>query len=181
MENFGWKSLRLIVGSLAILGFTNACGTTTKSAQPLPSYPQPLPSVYSITPFKPDYFVDTDIKRKHLAIFFTITGRGRLNLSRTKADVRPGPFPYQTRRGGGDTKIVYLDSDEEEIGHYYIENPTTNRECYGHPGSGKGKVVQRTSGKVELLIPANDDIAYIDIIYPERFDVRRIVTDGLSP
>jgi hypothetical protein len=160
------------VGSLAILGFTNACATPPKSPKTTP---------YNIIPFKPDYFVDTDIKRKHLAIFFTITGNGRLILLPKKAELRPGPFPYQTRRGGGDTKIVYLDSAKEEIGHYYIENPTTNRECYGHPGSGRGKVVQRTSGKRELLIPANDDIAYIDIIYPERFDVRRIVTDGLPP
>ncbi len=174
MKNRSWKFIRLFVGSLAILGFTNACATPPKSPKPTP---------YNIKPFKTDYFDKTKPGNpKHLAVFFKITGNGRLNLRKSKkAEVRPGPFPYNTRRGGGDTKIVYLNSANEEIGHYYIENPTTNRECYGHPGSGKGKVVQRTSGKVELLIPANDDIAYIDIIYPERFDVKSIVTGGLPP
>ncbi len=70
MKNYGWKFLRLFVGSLAILGFTSACGTTTTTTKTAKTAKTTIttmsitsaPTIYSHMPFKPDYFDDTPAK-----------------------------------------------------------------------------------------------------------------------
>ena len=127
--------------------------------------------------FEPEYFTSTDNEKQHIMIPFTVTGTGRLVQS-GQGKLRPGPFPY-SNKSNGDTKIVFLNSEEEEIGHYYIENPATTRHCYNSPlGKGKGKrdIRKKQAGrpKAEILIPADINIASIDIIYPNRIDLAHV-------
>ena len=179
MKNFSWKFLRMFLGGLAICGSMSACTTV--------QYPQRSPDVSgtikskdvrgdtesNILPFDPAYFK----KHQHMAIPFTITSEGVLSLNKkARAELRPGPFPY---RPGGDTQVVYYDSKGEEIWHYYIEDPTTGRSCDLTDKRG-GEVFDLKEGDdVELLFPANPDIAFIEIVYaPQKFDVGDIV-DGV--
>lgn len=189
MKHYGWKFLRLFVVSLAILGFTSACGTTTKTAKTAKTTITTMsitsaPTIYSHMPFKPDYFDDTPAKGnpKHVVVFYRITPAGIVFLG-IPPIVRTGPFifPYNEtlgsttheRTGGGDTKISYFDASGVEIGHYYIESPVITRRCEG-PLTGSGikekqprpPTVDPVNKPEELLLPYDTNITSVQIITP---------------
>ncbi len=179
MKNFGWKSLSLFLGGLAICVSMSAC-TTVKHPKHSPDVSGTIKSKdvrgdtkSNILPFDPAYFK----KYQHMAIPLSITTKGRFIIPpHAKAELRPGPSPFHP---GGDTLVVYRDIKKEEIGYYSIEDPTKGRSC-DLTEKGGGKVFDIKEGvDVELLFPANPDIASIVIIYadkePQVFDVSKIV------
>ncbi len=180
MKNFSWKSLRLFLGVLAICGSMSAC-TTVKPPNHSPDVSAVIESKdvrgateHSISAFNPTYF--NNLKRRHLAIPLIITTKGLSLTDKPRAEIRPGPSPF---RPGGDTLVVYRDIKKEEIGYYSIEDPTKGRSCDLTDKRG-GKVFDLKEGEdVELLFPANPDIASIVIVYadkdPQVFDVSKIV------
>jgi hypothetical protein len=171
----------MFLGALAICGSISTC-TTIQHPKHSPDVSRTIKSKdvrgateHSINAFDPKYFK----KLGHMAIPFTITPEGLRLLSpekKVRAGLRPGPSPF---RPGGDTLVVYRDVKKEEIGYYSIEDPTKGRSC-DLTDKGGGKVFDLKEGEdVELLFPANPDIASIVIVYadkdPQVFNVSKIV------
>jgi hypothetical protein len=179
MENSSWRFLKLFLGALAIWWSMSAC---TK-VQP--------PELPPLRAFDPAYF--SDPSRQHLKIPFIIESQGLLSLKTVGCEFRPGPFPYHSRFGG-DTEVVYykcidlnkgcIGSNLEEIGHYYIEDPTKGRSYdlfRKDEEKNRGVFDLKNNVVVELLFPADRDIASIEITYADKdrtsqvFDVQEIV------
>ena len=184
MENISWKYLRMFLGILAFWGFMINCsrGGDTSDAPIIPETGR-----YKIRPFNPGYFKDEN--QKHLAIPLRIKG-GKLEINREKVNnvkLRSGNLPYSP---GGDTVVVYKDLDGTEIGRYSIEDPTKSRSCDLIDGKERLGVYQLNKADVELelelLLPSNPEIAFINIIYAgedkkslEMLDVKDIDVQGI--
>lgn len=177
MDNYGLKFIRLFLVTIAICGaMVNGC----KDAQEPPDVP--IVPIVPIPPFKPGYFKDEDENKRHLSIHFNID-TGKLLIDKMKnGELRPGKLPYHP---GGNTEVVYKDINGEEIERYSIADPTTLRSCELINGKRDG-VFRPDKGKVELLFPANPDIAFIDIINADDrggenvIDVSKIVEDAFK-
>ncbi len=163
MENISWKYLRLILGILAIWGFMISCSRDNENLPDTPDAPViPDTGRYKIRPFNPGYFKDEN--QRHLAIHFRIED-GKLAINKEKdGESHSGNLPYSP---GGDTVVVYKDSNGTEIGRYSIEDPSKSRSCDLIDDKRLG-VFPLEKGDVELLLPTNPDIASIDIIYADK-------------
>lgn len=193
MKNFGWKSLSLFLGGLAICGSMSAC-TTIQHPKHSPDVSGTIKSKdvrgdtkSNILPFDPAYFK----KYQHMAIPLNITPKGRFIIPpHAKAELRPGPSPFHP---GGDTLVVYKDENKKEIGSYTIADPTKLRNC-DLTQKGGGYVIHRCQGdEVELLFPfpqrpqrkTQREIHYVKIIFSytdpqeerfeQKFDVSKIL------
>lgn len=111
-------------------------------------------------PFDPSW--DVDPQQTHAALFFEIEN-GRLRLLDQPAERRPGRMPYDNR-SGGPIAIVYLDQSGEEIGRYGSEHPATSRACAHESVS---RIARLERGTVEILIPADPDIATLRLEWEE--------------
>ncbi len=183
MENVSQKYLRLFLGALTIWGFMlSGC---KDNQNPSDVSLGSGANKHIISPFNPGYFKDES--QRHLTIHFNIDN-GKLDINKTKdGELRPGKMPYHP---GGDTDVVYKDSNGKVINRYSIEDPTRLRSCELIDGKREG-VFPREKGEAELLLPANPEIALISVIYADKepqedIDVSEIVkhtflVDTISP
>jgi len=109
--------------------------------------------------FNPGYFKKQS--SQHLAIFFDIV-EGEIVLNPRPAELRPGSLPYQSR-SAGDVRIAYFDSTEKELGHYALENPLVARSCDFEGKSRMGETKPILRGTIEVLVPNNMAITYVEI------------------
>jgi len=181
MENISWKYLRMFLGILAFWGFMINCSWGNGNLPDTPDAPViPDTGRYKIRPFNPGYFKDEN--QRHLAIHFRIEdGKLAINQEKEKdGKLRSGNLPYSP---GGDTVVVYKDSNGTEIGRYSIEDPSKSRSCDLIDGKRLG-VFPLEKGDVELLLPPNPEIAVINIIYADKesqkIDVHGIVKAALD-
>ncbi|MHC4268727.1 MAG: hypothetical protein ACYSTS_09690 [Planctomycetota bacterium] len=163
MKKSYWRFLSLILGVFVIWGCMNL-------------------NKYCIAEKTFDPYYTSLLNQKHLAIIFkTIKGKGKNTILKPhKAELRPGQEPYNA---GGDTVVVYKDVNGENKVSFSVENPVKIRICEKQKG-GKalvGKLIPITAGReVELLLPANPDIAFLDIYY-ELNRIRRGKAPDVTP
>lgn len=104
----------------------------------------------------------SDGKQKHMVVYFEIEN-GVLKKIERHVEIRPGLLPYSAP-GVGDYYVIYRDTEGKEIGRRTIDNPMTIRIC-GFTGDGDGPVgiVPVQSGTVEILIPFDPAIEFIEV------------------
>jgi hypothetical protein len=112
----------------------------------------------AIKPFTPTAFHDST--QRHLAFAFRIVGDS-LQLVPGPISLRPGRMPYHPGRVGG-FLVTFWDSAGRRLGGYGMEDPRTVRSCDPTKG-GPGGVILRSGGLVDILAPADRNLAALSV------------------
>jgi hypothetical protein len=112
----------------------------------------------AIRPFAPPTLQDAT--HQHLAFSFEIVCDS-LRLLPGGASRRPGGMPYHPV-SGEDFGVAFYDAANRRLGGYTMRDPRTVRTCDLSRGR-HGGVFMRSSGQVEILVPAYEGIAYIKV------------------
>lgn len=112
-----------------------------------------------IRPFNPAALHDP--ARLHVALKFKIV-QDSLQFQPDSVFLRPGRMPYRPRQGG-DFTVTLRDSANHAVVSYTMEDPRFVRSCDFPPGED-GEVTLRTTGQVEILVPADTAITFLDLL-----------------
>lgn len=111
------------------------------------------PIEFGGTPFDPEYY-----SRSTHIVLLVSSAAGPARPPEYRVEKRPGPAPFQPP-DAGTVEVRYLDASGNELGHHAFPDQSLPRE-----------------GDIELLLPANPEIATVELGPVQgrtlRFDVR---------
>ncbi len=112
----------------------------------------------TIRPFTPDALHDST--QQHFAVAFRIVADS-LEFLPDSVTVRPGRMPYRPS-GAGDFTVTAFDSTGTKVVGYTMEDPRIVRSC-DFPSGGQAETKLLSSGRVELLVPADPAIRSLEV------------------